>query len=118
MDEDLQEILTHILDSGRSIRVYVVASSRDDFLANRMTQDAVLWRFAVVGEACRRLQKRYPDCAARVSELREAIAYRNFLIHAYDLVDPGLVWGTIEASLPVLLAEIETELERLRTAGL
>jgi uncharacterized protein with HEPN domain len=114
MADDLERTLTQILDFGSVLQSHVAQVSRDQFLASPITQDAVLWRFAIIGEACRRLQQRHPEVAATLPELRHAVGYRNFVIHVYDRIDPRLVWGTIEASLPVLLADVATELARLR----
>ena len=30
------------------------------------------------------------------------IAFRNMLIHGYAVVDPVVVWGVVEGSVPVL----------------
>jgi uncharacterized protein with HEPN domain len=44
--------------------------------------------------------------AARVSERRDIIAFRNVQIHRYASANDRLVWGVIEAKLPVLRREI------------
>jgi uncharacterized protein with HEPN domain len=51
--------------------------------------------------------------AARISEYRRIIAFRNILIHGYADVDDGLVWDVIETKLPVLRQEIESLLREL-----
>ncbi len=48
-----------------------------------------------------------------MSEHERIVAFRNVLIHGYDLVDDELVWDTIENKLPVLLAEVEALLDKL-----
>ena len=45
--------------------------------------------------------------AARISEHRRIIAFRNVLIHAYTQIDDELVWQTIEKDLPVLRREVD-----------
>lgn len=59
------------------------------------------------GEAMGRLAWHDPDTAARIGEHEHIIAFRNVLIHGYDLVDDMLVWSTIHEKLPPLLAEVE-----------
>ena len=41
------------------------------------------------------------------SEHRRIIAFRNRLIHGYDLLDDSLVWETVKTEVPVLLSEVE-----------
>ena len=45
--------------------------------------------------------------AARVSEHRRIIAFRNLLIHGYADVDDHLVWSVAEGKLPVLISDVE-----------
>jgi hypothetical protein len=45
--------------------------------------------------------------AARVSDPRRIVAFRNILIHGYADVDYGVVWSIVETDLPVLRHEIE-----------
>lgn len=52
-----------------------------------------------------------------MSEHERIIAFRNVLIHGYDLADDELVWDTIENKLPVLLAEVEALLKELGQHG-
>lgn len=48
-----------------------------------------------------------PRVAERIGEYQRIIAFRNILIHGYELVDDELVWDTIREKVPVLLAEVE-----------
>jgi len=54
-----------------------------------------------------------PKTPKLLEDIRDAAAFRNLLIHGYDLIDHRLVWSTIEEEVPVLLAEVEA---LLRTA--
>jgi uncharacterized protein with HEPN domain len=54
-----------------------------------------------------RLARNDPQTATRLSEHERIIAFRNVLIHGYDLVEDELVWDTIRAKHPVLLSEVE-----------
>ena len=49
-----------------------------------------------------------PVLAARITEHRNIIAFRNILIHGYALVNHRLVWGVIEEKLSLLQREIES----------
>jgi uncharacterized protein with HEPN domain len=78
-------------------------------------RQAVERNLEIVGEAVGRLRRDDPDTASRLSEHERIVAFRNVLIHGYDLVDDELVWDTIQTKLPILLAEIEELLEESST---
>lgn len=60
-----------------------------------------------MGEAIGRIAGLDAATAARISEQRRIIAFRNLLIHGYDLLDDELVWDTVNTEVPVLLLEVE-----------
>lgn len=45
--------------------------------------------------------------AGRIGDYQKIIAFRNILIHGYDLVNHALVWDTIQTELVSLLRDIE-----------
>jgi uncharacterized protein with HEPN domain len=57
-----------------------------------------------IAEAANRLS---PETRDTLPMWREAAGFRNRLIHAYWLVDLGLVWETIQIDLPKLKHEVE-----------
>jgi uncharacterized protein with HEPN domain len=59
-----------------------------------MLRAAVERQFEIIGEALNQLSNETPHLAARVPNLRRAVAMRNVLIHAYRRVDNGAVWET------------------------
>lgn len=48
-----------------------------------------------------------PDPAARITDYRRIIAFRNVLIHGYDIIDPAIVWSAIEGDLAPLLKDVQ-----------
>lgn len=83
------------------------------FTQNRMLRQAVERNFEIIGEAIRRLEKDDPDTAAHITDYRRIIAFRNVLIHGYDVIDPAIVWSAIEDDLEPLLADVQALLNRL-----
>ena len=49
--------------------------------------------------------------AARIADYRRIIAFRNVLIHGYDIIDPAIVWSAIADDLAPLLREVESLLD-------
>jgi uncharacterized protein with HEPN domain len=79
-----------------------------DYERDAMLRAAVEREFEIVGEALSRLAKLDNSLAAKISEHRRIIAFRNILIHGYAEVDSQLVWDVVETKLPILRREIET----------
>lgn len=82
--EDVRDAAAFILE---------VAGSRTlaDYRGDRLLRQAIERNFEIIGEALRRLAARDAETAARIGDYRQIIAFRNILIHGYDLVDHALV---------------------------
>ncbi len=62
----------------------------------------------IIGEALARLRAVDPDTAAKIADVHRIIGLRNRLAHGYDdEIEDGLVWHAVQASLPVLRADVE-----------
>ena len=101
--------LADILDSARIIQQHLSGMSREQFLADLRTQDAVIRRFAIIGEAARHLSpaalKALPDVPWNLM-----VGMRNLLIHDYDDVDPKRVWTDSQEDLQPLITKREAYL--------
>jgi|APGre2960657444_1045066.scaffolds.fasta_scaffold77157_2 uncharacterized protein with HEPN domain len=83
--------------------------SREQFIADQRTQDAVVRRFEIIGEAARHLSpttlKALPDVPWNLM-----VGMRNLLVHDYDDVDPKRVWTDSQEDLSPLVAKLESYL--------
>jgi len=61
----------------------------------------------LIREAIKRLVQVSIDTALKIADFRQIIAFRNVLIHGYDLVDHELVWSTIENQVPNLSPDVD-----------
>ena len=82
------------------------------YSANRLLRQAVERNFEVIGEAVKRLAQVDPICAEGIAQYPQIIAFRNILIHGYDLVDHALVWSTVQTQLPALLRDVQSLLAK------
>ena len=101
--------LADILDSARIIQHHLSGMSREQFLSDLRTQDAVIRRFEIIGEAARHLSpaalKALPDVPWNLM-----VGMRNLLIHDYDDVDPKRVWTDSQEDLQPLITKLESYL--------
>ncbi len=83
--------------------------SREQFIADQRTQDAVVRRFEIIGEAARHLSpttlKALPDVPWNLM-----VGMRNLLVHDYDDVDSKRVWTDSQEDLSPLVAKLESYL--------
>jgi uncharacterized protein with HEPN domain len=63
--------------------------------------------FEIMGEALRRLDERDHDTAAKITDFKRIIGFRNVLIHGYSLVNHERVWDIVQKELAVLVAEVD-----------
>jgi uncharacterized protein with HEPN domain len=117
MERDPRAYLWDAKQGADAIIEFVKGRGVDDYLIDRMLRSAVERQFEIIGEALRQLEKAAPELARMLPELRQAIAFRNILIHGYTTIDDRTVWRTIEESLPDLRARLDDLLQRLGDAG-
>jgi len=101
------KLLEDVRDAAEFIRESARGKTLAEYRGNRMLRQAVERNFEIIGEALKRLAAHDPETGAKIGDHRQIIAFRNVLIHGYDLVDHALVWSTIEAQVPALLADVE-----------
>ena len=95
-----------LYDINRAADLLAEGKTFDHYLGDAMLRAAVEREFEIIGEAISRLVKLDESLAARISEYRRIVAFRNILIHGYADIDNRLVWDVVEAKLPVLRREV------------
>ena len=105
-NKDPQVFLKHILESIGWIEKETEVVSKDEFIKNVPTQDIVIRRLEMIGEAVKNLpgdfKKKCPDVPwQKISGLRDK------LIHGYFGIDLELVWEIIKKDLPLFKIQIQ-----------
>lgn len=72
---------------------------------------AVERQYEIIGEALRRAIDIKPGLVEQITDARKIIAFRNQVIHGYDVIDHTIVWGVVERYLLTLLAEARALLQ-------
>lgn len=99
--------LEHIADAGAFILQVTDGRSLAEYEADRLLRSAIERQFEIIGEALLRIERTDPETAARISDYRKIVGFRNRLIHGYDDVNNQQVWEIIESFLPILRQEVE-----------
>ena len=111
MGPDSPKYLRHVLTAGGQIAAYTRNVTFDQYIAGSMRMAAVERQFITVGEAIRRLVNHDEDTANRISDYRDAVNFRNVLVHQYHRVEQPKVWEAVQITLPRMLREVESLLE-------
>lgn len=101
--------LIHISECIERIESYT-STGYEAFMHSRMSQDAVIRNFEILGEAVKRLSDRFKQNHPQVPWKRIA-GLRDILIHDYMGVDANEVWKIIERDLPDLKVQIKNLLK-------
>jgi uncharacterized protein with HEPN domain len=106
MERKTPKLLEDIRDAAAFIRLSTNGKTLRDYQTDRLLRQAVERNFEIIGEAIGRLVKIDVNTAEKIGQYQEIIAFRNLLIHGYDLIDHAQVWDVIQRSLPSLETEV------------
>jgi len=77
----------------------------NDFKKDWVIIRAIERELEIIGEAVNKITK--IDPGIHISSAKNIIGLRNIIIHSYDTVDNGMLWGVINKDIPILNMEIE-----------
>lgn len=100
-----KKLLLDVRDAGESILQHTTGKSLAEYAADRFLRRAVEREFEIIGEALNRIDRLDPATAARISERRRIVDFRNRIIRGYDTIDGVVVLGVVEKYLPLLVRE-------------
>jgi uncharacterized protein with HEPN domain len=101
-----QAYLEDMLEAARRATSYCVGMTREQFLDDDKTQDAVVRNLEILGEAAK-------SVSATVRKEAENVPWRNIagmrdrLIHEYFGVNWDIVWDVVSQDLPPLLPQLQ-----------
>jgi uncharacterized protein with HEPN domain len=105
MTDQGKKYLTDIIHAIDLIESFTSGiSGYDEYIADLKTQSAVERQLGIIGEAINKFEKIFPDLI--LINARKIVGFRNRLIHAYDTVDPSIIWMIIKKHLAPLKKEI------------
>jgi uncharacterized protein with HEPN domain len=110
----VKDLIGHMRDAVFQATSYVEGLDKDDFLADRRTQQAVVLNLIILGEAATKLMDRHGELTNANPEIewRSMRGMRNRIAHGYYEIDLEVVWETISTALP----NLAEQLAAIRTA--
>lgn len=117
MPRDPKKYLYDVHEAAKRIVRFVADKGFADYEQDELLRSAVERQFEIMGEALSQLSKVDHELAERVPECNRIIALRNVLIHGYAVIDSRLVWGVVEAKVPVLRDAVKRLLDEDDTGG-
>ncbi len=103
------KILKYVLDIESVIQEIESIKQKTKNNYNYFSDDIILQRaverdLEIIGEAIRKIVEINPSI--QISASKNIIGLRNIISHAYDSVEPEMLWGIIQGNIPVLAEEI------------
>lgn len=104
----LPDYLDHIQQAAADARSFVNGLTKDDFLADKRTQQAVIMSLIVIGEAATKVMDGYSKFTQMHGEVpwRSMRNMRNRMAHGYFDINLDVVWETAQEWLPELLKQL------------
>lgn len=87
---------------------YVEGLTKDEWAADKRTQQAVIMNLVIVGEVASRVLLHFNEFTQRHAAIpwSNMRGMRNRIAHGYFDIDLDVVWETVQKALPDLLREL------------
>lgn len=106
MQLESKKFLEDMRRAADLIAKFTVGKTVDHYGNDELLRSAVERQFEIIGEALKRLAAMDEATASRIGGRKRIVAFRNILVHGYDMVDDHVVWDVVQNHLPVLLREV------------
>ena len=103
--------IEHILESIKDIESYSQSISKNKFFGDKKSQDAIVRRIEIIGEAVKNLPIEFTNKYPFIP-WSEIARTRDKMIHHYFGVDLDAVWDIVKEDLPELKKDIKEILEK------
>lgn len=110
------DCLDHMLEAACQACSYIEGSTKEEFLADKKTQQAVILNLILIGEESTKLLK---DDEAFILQHPQVPRHsmkgmRNRIAHGYFEINLETVWETIQTALPKLIEQLSAIRQTLK----
>jgi uncharacterized protein with HEPN domain len=102
-----RKLLEDIRQAAELIVRFTAGKRFEDYARDPLLRSGVERQFELIGEAVSRPSRNDPDAVRRIEDAPRVVAFRNILIHGYDIVDDAVVWDVIQTHLGRLRENVE-----------
>ena len=85
---------------------YTRGLSREEFLKEEKTYDAVLRNLEIIGEAAKQISEERKKQVASI-EWRKIGGFRDIVIHEYFGIDQNILWDIVTTKVPALRDQLK-----------
>ena len=103
---EAKKCLEDVRQAAELILQFTSGRSFADYDGDALLRSAVERQFEIIGEAVNRLSKIDRTIVEGLPDTPRIVAFRNILIHAYDIVDNHVVWDVVQNNLVPLLSRV------------
>lgn len=105
IENRLGDYLDHMRQAADDALVFVEGLSKEEFLDDKRTQQAVIMSLIIIGEAATKIMDRYTEFASQSTQVpwRSMRGMCNRIAHGYFDINLDVVWDTVQSALPELL---------------
>ncbi|WP_159815611.1 DUF86 domain-containing protein [Pseudomonas sp. 18058] len=111
IENRLGDYLEHMRQAASDALIFVEGLSKEEFVDDKRTQQAVIMSLVIIGEAATKVMDRYPEFTAQNTHVpwRSMRGMRNRIAHGYFDINLDVVWDTVQVALPELLKVLPTQ---------
>ena len=104
-DNRLLDYLDHMQQAAIDASSFVEGMSKETFITDRRTHQAVIMSLIIIGEASTKIMDGFQAFAQAHPEVPWR-SMRNRIAHGYFEINFDVVWETVQSALPELLAQL------------
>ncbi|MFB1490635.1 MULTISPECIES: DUF86 domain-containing protein [unclassified Thiocapsa] len=115
----LCDYLEHVQQAATDACSFVDGLSKNEFLADKRSQQAVVMSLIIIGEAATKVMDRHPEFTQAHASVpwRSMRGMRNRIAHGYFEINLDVVWDTVQTALPALLKQLPALRDDADTIG-